>query len=92
MLQPVSHQRNFHTSGEAIKLKMMYINLTLHFRLKRAPWGDTARWNYSHNIKKLLHATHQKPLLHSWHFMLNDFNSLILSTLGKGNFLSLGVQ
>lgn len=52
MLHPVSHQCNFHTSGEAIKLKMMYINLTLHFRLKRAPWGDTARWNYSHNVKK----------------------------------------
>lgn len=44
----------------------------------------------THNTKKLLHGTQQKPRLHPQLIVLNGFNPHIQSTLGNINSLSLG--
>lgn len=69
MLHPVSHITLFRTSGEAIKLKMMYINLTLHFRLKRGPPRETQRGGITHIVQKAVarHTSESSPALTALH-------------------------
>lgn len=42
MLSPVSHHQHFDTGGQAVKLKLVYINWTLLFRVE-----TTSRWRPS---------------------------------------------